>query len=255
MNLALIGHSGFVGQNLKSSANFSSLYNSQNISDIAGKSFDLIYCAGVSASKWQANKDPENDLRNIRALSAVLKKVHTKKFVLISTVDVYPIPLAVDEDFSPMAARSHAYGTNRLAFEDFVKENFDSHLIVRLPALFGQGLKKNIIFDMINSRCLEAIQPLSSFQYYALKHLHADIHRSIKLGVSLINITSEPLITEELRMLFFPDLKIGSMAAPPGHYNLKSKYASHWGGKSGYLYSKQQVLNDMQSFLGRTAAR
>ena len=37
------------------------------------------------------------------------------------------------------------YGKNRLLLEQFVEKNYDNYLIVRLPALFGKGLKKNLL--------------------------------------------------------------------------------------------------------------
>ena len=42
----------------------------------------------------------------------------------------------------------HPYGRNRLELEDLVRKEFDT-LVVRLPALFGKGLKKNFIYDAI----------------------------------------------------------------------------------------------------------
>jgi hypothetical protein len=43
-----------------------------------------------------------------------------------------------------------AYGRNRRALEAFCADRFDDCLIVRLPALFGPGLRKNFIFDLLN---------------------------------------------------------------------------------------------------------
>jgi hypothetical protein len=47
---ALIGHSGFVGTNLHRQRPFDYLYNSKNIGDICGRSFELIVCAGIPAA-------------------------------------------------------------------------------------------------------------------------------------------------------------------------------------------------------------
>jgi hypothetical protein len=32
----------------------------------------------------------------------------------------------------------------------WVEENYNEHLIVRLPAIYGENLKKNFIYDYIN---------------------------------------------------------------------------------------------------------
>ena len=41
-----------------------------------------------------------------------------------------------------------AYGKNRLQLEHWVREDFPDALIVRLPALYGAGIRKNFLFDL-----------------------------------------------------------------------------------------------------------
>ncbi|MEO6876905.1 MAG: pyridine nucleotide transhydrogenase, partial [Gemmatimonadaceae bacterium] len=62
---ALIGHTGFVGSNLLRQHGFEATFNSANIEQIAGRSFDLVVCCGAPAEKWKANAHPERDLDNI----------------------------------------------------------------------------------------------------------------------------------------------------------------------------------------------
>lgn len=71
-------------------------------------------------------------------------------FILISTVDVYDIKSGVDEDYIINPEKADYYGRNRLEFEKFVKDKFPKFTIIRLPALFGSGLKKNFIYDLLN---------------------------------------------------------------------------------------------------------
>lgn len=146
---ALIGYTGFVGKNLLSSR-YLYQYNSKNIGEIVGKEFDKVVCAGVRAEKYLANTYPELDLQAIKDLCSILEQVKCKKFVLISTIDVYNRPNGVDEHTKVDIESLHAYGANRYYMEEFVRNHFQDYLIVRLPALFGKGLKKNFIFDMMN---------------------------------------------------------------------------------------------------------
>lgn len=71
-----------------------------------------------------------------------LKTVKAKKFILISTVDVFKSPVNVDENSPIILDELKPYGYNRRRLELFVKKNFTSHLIVRLPGLVGSGLKR-----------------------------------------------------------------------------------------------------------------
>ena len=65
---ALIGHTGFVGGTLLRQCPFDATFNSRNIQDIRGGHFDRIVCAGVSAVKWLANKEPEADSVSVPSL-------------------------------------------------------------------------------------------------------------------------------------------------------------------------------------------
>src|SRR5262249_38111992 len=120
---ALIGYTGFVGGTLARGQKFDALYNSKNISDIVGRSFDLVVCAGVSAAKWLANREPEADRAAIAALTRCLEQVDVRELVLISTIDVYPDPsLPLDESSSIDPAVTHAYGRHRFELEQWVRE-------------------------------------------------------------------------------------------------------------------------------------
>lgn len=150
MKKGLIGYTGFVGNNLDSQIKFDEKYNSKNINEIKGKQFDIVYCAGVSAIKWFANQNPDKDMEGINSLIENLKAIKTKIFILISTIDIYTEFENINEDTLPNISKQDAYGKNRYYLENWVKNNFENYLIVRLPALFGKGLKKNFIYDLLN---------------------------------------------------------------------------------------------------------
>lgn len=147
---ALIGYTGFVGSNIYHQMNFDDVYNSKNIKDIEGKSYDLCICAGIKAKKWYANAHPEEDYTDIFNLLNIIEKADIKRFVLISTIDVYTDAINVNEDTIPEINESNAYGLNRYKAEEWVKTHFNHYHIIRLPALFGKNLKKNFIYDLMN---------------------------------------------------------------------------------------------------------
>ena len=114
MSKAIIGYTGFVGANLVKQQSFDDFFNSSNIDQIAGKRYDQIICAGVSAVKWLANREPVKDRENIQSLITHLKQVKTDKLILISTVDVYPVPIDVDENTVINSEDCEPYGKHRL---------------------------------------------------------------------------------------------------------------------------------------------
>lgn len=146
---ALIGHTGFVGQNLRRQHRFEGLFNSSNLGLAASGPFDTVLCAAAPGSMFEANRDPDGDLGKVEALIAALRRIDTRRFVLVSSVAVLADFVAEDEA-STRFEEALAYGAHRRLLETAVADMFADSLIVRLPALYGPGLKKNFLFDMAN---------------------------------------------------------------------------------------------------------
>ncbi len=149
MKTSLVGCTGFVGGNLAQSHAFDNLYNSKNIAGAFGANNGLVVYAGMPAEKFTANADPAADFARAEEALCNLRRMKPEGVVLISTVDVYPRPVGVYEDSPAGGKGGEAYGRHRLALEGWVREEWPEALIVRLPGLFGKGLKKNFIFDML----------------------------------------------------------------------------------------------------------
>lgn len=149
VNSALIGATGFVGSNL-AKYGFSNYYSSGNIADIAGQSFDTVVCAAAPGSMFEANAFPDRDKAKIDVLARQLTSINAKRFILISSIAVLADFAGQDDETSTRFQQDHAYGRNRRALEVACTKHFEGCLTIRLPALFGQGLKKNFIFDILN---------------------------------------------------------------------------------------------------------
>lgn len=146
----LIGYTGFVGGHLAGQSTFSAVFNSANIAEIAQQEFDTLVCAAAPGSMFEANKFPDRDQAKIEALIDELSKVRTSRFILISSIAVLEDFAGGDDEGTTHFQDELAYGRHRRALEAFVEETFEDSLVARLPALFGQGLRKNFIFDLLN---------------------------------------------------------------------------------------------------------
>ncbi len=255
MSSALIGYTGFVGGNLDAQTTFSDKYNTSNINDIDDKEFDTIVSAATYAEMWKINQDPEGDLAQINGLIDNLKTVKAKKFVLISTVGIYKSPNGADEDTPIELEGLTPYGANRHHLEEFVRNNFDA-LIVRLPGLFGDGLKKNVIFDLLNNNMIEKIHHAGTYQYYNLGNIWKDINIALDAELPLVNFATEPLRTDELAAYCFglENFTQEPEGVNPAFWDMHSRHAELYGGDNPYLYSKQQVLDDIKGFVDRQKA-
>lgn len=192
---ALIGFSGFVGSTLDKPGRFTDRYNSKNIDTIQGD-FDLIVCAGAPGTKWKANQRPEHDELSIHRLTDNLGHVTTKRFILISTID---------------APRDHAYGRNRKFLEDFVLAEFPGAAVIRLPALFGPGLRKNALYDLLTGRPTNG----GMFHWYAMQDLWGDIMSS---GPGISTLLSEAVSMQEIADRFFGGVALVA-GSPDYNYN------------------------------------
>ena len=175
MKTAIVGYTGFVGQNLCLSHSFDAKYNSKNINDAYGTSPDVLVYAGIRAEMFTANHFPEQDLANIKEAIENIKKIKPKKLVLISTISVYPV-FEGDENTVVDGNEGSAYGQNRRYLEKWVESNVEDYLIVRLPALYGAGIKKNFIYDIIHfiPGLLKTAKYEELFKDNSLSHLYQD---------------------------------------------------------------------------------
>ncbi|HOV79230.1 MAG TPA: NAD(P)-dependent oxidoreductase [Bacillota bacterium] len=302
---ALIGYTGFVGSNLCEQTSFDVMYNSKNIFDSYGKSYDLVVYAGLRAEKYLANQQPVEDRVLVENAIKNIKMINMVKFVLISTVDVYKEPVGVDETTAIAEEGLHPYGLHRRMLEKWVEENVPDFLIIRLPALYGKNLKKNFIYDMINLipsmirkekfqeilqnsmlelkkyyslqsngfyrlkqlpeterkklkeyfenyefNALSFTDSRNKYQFYNLKYLWSHIEKALANGIKFLNISTEPIAASEVFAFtqgktfknFFPDKK-------PLQYDIRTVHADLFGGRYGYIFDKQFVLEDIKHFI------
>lgn len=247
---ALVGHTGFVGSNLLRQRPFDHLYNSANIEEIAGRSFGLIVCSGAPAEKWKANRDPEGDLANLARLRDALCAARAERVVLISTVDVFAAPVGVDEDSAVDKDGLHAYGLHRRMLEEAVSAAFPT-LVVRLPGLYGRGLKKNAIFDLLHDNDVHKIDSRGRFQFYGLDRLWSDVEAASAAGLDLVHLATEPVTVGEIAREAFGLRFENHVVDSPATYDLRTRHAEHFGGSGGYIESRSQVLGRIAEFVAR----
>jgi nucleoside-diphosphate-sugar epimerase len=251
MATALVGYTGFVGQTLLRQTPFDDLFNRANIEDIRGRQFSLLGCAGAPAAKWYANQHPEEDRANLDWLMSCLEQVEAERFLLISTVDVYPDPVGVDEETRLDPEAGDAYGRHRLLLERFVEGRFPARTVVRLPGLFGEGLKKNLVYDLLTSGSSSWTHPDSVFQYYDMENLWSDVDLTIRKEIRLMNFATEPVSAREIARVCAAGLNEKSDAAPV-RYDMKTRFAARLGRSGPYLYTGSHTLEALERFVARS---
>ncbi len=144
----LVGSTGFVGGNLLAAHPFDAAYHSTNVREGFGRANGLVVYAGVPAAMYLANADPDADRAVMAAARENLRRLAPQKVVLISSIAVFADSRGKTEADEPAPEGLAPYGANRLQLERWVREDWPDALIVRLPALYGRGLKKNFLYDL-----------------------------------------------------------------------------------------------------------
>lgn len=251
MTTALVGHTGFVGGNLAAQTRFDACYHSKTIDDIAGRRFDRVVVSGMPAAKWIANGDPAGDRATLDRLWNNLRQVAAGEVVIVSTVDVYPHPAGVDEDTPIDPSAQQPYGLNRLELERRASAHFPRVLSVRLPGLFGPGLKKNAVYDLLHDNETHKIPSAGEFQFYNLERLWGDVETAIGNDLALVNFATEPTsMADVARRAFGREFANDPGGAPP-RYAMRSIHADKFGGRDGYLYDRDTVFSDLADFVRR----
>jgi dTDP-4-dehydrorhamnose reductase len=184
----------------------------------------------------------------IEGLIAHLKTITCNTFVLISTVDVFKDPIGADEDKAIDESGLHAYGFHRRLLEKFVESHFPHYLIVRLPGLIGPGLRKNIIFDLLNENELSAIDSRGIFQFYPMANLWRDIKISLNAGLKLVHLTAEPISVSDISAQCFGRSFNQVCTNKPIFYDLRTKYAKIFGTSGCYQYSRSETIHAVRAY-------
>lgn len=252
---SLIGFTGFVGSNLRRQARFEHLYNSRNFAEMRDTRQALIVCAGVSAAKWIANRDPDADRRRIEELTDVLATTEVDEFILISTIDVYPDPAAGGDETTPVKAEAATpYGRHRYALEQWAARTFANCRIIRLPAVFGPGLKKNALFDLLHDNQVGAIDPGAMYQWYPVSRLWADIEIARQANLRIVNLCPEPLRTERIIAAYFPAAAVGPLRETSPAYRMSTRHADLFGGSGGFILTEDACLDLIGAFVATEKA-
>lgn len=262
MQHAIVGATGFIGKYLTRIIRNAVFFNSENCSEMQYGRYNILFCAGISGTKWKANADPVADQQAIDKLFDCLSTVEVNQVVWISTVDVYGANARNTTgredtmiDFSGTVLEP--YGFNRHNAELRALDLFGAKKthIVRLGALFGFGLKKNLLFDFIG-KSLSSINGLSSYQWYSLEWLENDLDYILKHNIHLINLCTEPLSNIELKDEVLLKFKkwhqvenFHRSSAEAVTYNVKTNFSSnctrYWRSKSHVIASLCRYLTTM----------
>lgn len=143
MTVALFGANGFVGKEIYSSLLAAGKYQvtavtRDNYTESTGKFYNIIINSAMPAARFWAKNNPDEDFEeSVGKTAGILYGCTFDKFVQISTV-------------SARCQLDTVYGRHKLAAESLC--NYGNNLIIRLGAMFGNGLEKGVLIDMLKEK-------------------------------------------------------------------------------------------------------
>ena len=140
IDIAVFGANGFVGsaicRELEKIKKIVKV-NRENYSQYKSENFNLIINSTMPAKRFWAKQNPELDYKEtVLKTKNIISDFKFKKIIHISSV-------------SARCQLDTTYGKNKKKSEDLVK-NLKEYLIIRLGPLYGMGLTKGVLIDMIN---------------------------------------------------------------------------------------------------------
>ena len=141
IDIAVFGANGFVGSSicseLKNKRNFIKITR-ENFSQYKDEEFNIIINSAMPSKRFWAKQNPELDYKEtVLKTKNILLNYKFKKIIHISSV-------------SARCQLNTVYGRNKKESEDLVK-SAKEYLIVRFAPLYGKGLTKGVLIDMINN--------------------------------------------------------------------------------------------------------
>ena len=105
---------------------------------------------------------------------------------------------------------------------------------------------------MKNKNILDTINPASTLQWYPLSRLNKDISTVIANDLKLVNLSVEPLTTQQIiDVAPLSGAERAIVASNPSNkvaYDVKSKYASQFGGSNGYIVGASESLDEIKRY-------
>jgi nucleoside-diphosphate-sugar epimerase len=174
--ILILGGAGLVGSALARACEAAgrpfSVIGRENYAALRGSACDIFVNANGSSRKLLAERDPLADFdANVRSVRASLVDFRFRRYVHVSSCDVYPdcgSPATTREDAPLEPAAQSAYGFHKFVAEQCVRHGAPDWLILRFGGFVGPGLKKNAIFDILKGGPLY-LDPGSELQF-----LHTD---------------------------------------------------------------------------------
>lgn len=183
----------------------------------------ILHCA-FNSSKFVDSNNLYSYLNDNVLLTEKIIEIPHKKFIFISSVDVYPKDekTHIEDEVIDINSVRGIYALTKLMSESFIKEESPNYLIVRCSSLLGKYARKNTLIKIITEeKPIVTLSSDSSLNYI----LHTDVSEFIKLAIEknlqgIYNLASSKNISlSEIASLLKKKVSFGDYVYNVGNIN------------------------------------
>lgn len=106
-----------------------------------------------------------------------------------------------------------------------------------------------IIYKKLGFSALNFTDSRGMFQFYPLHRLWGDIEKALDTDLRLLNVATEPISISDLYQVLTGKNFTNYLAKEIPKYDFRSIHASLYNGANGYLYNKDEILNEIKKFV------
>lgn len=196
--IGIIGSNGFVGSSVLRALKSDDivLIDRSNIDLCSSYDYSTLFICAGEPRKWFVNSNIKVATKTMVELYSIISRFRARKVIYFSSIDVYNVDFTVNDGYS-----IEPYGVTKLVLEELITKIFENCVIVRLGALFGKGLKKNFLFDLLNERheWIEKQSPLSGFQYFNMGQIKLVLDNVEEIqGQHIVDAFSEVVYNQDI---------------------------------------------------------
>lgn len=104
-------------------------------------------------------------------------------------------------------------------------------------------------FNNVGFSALNFTDSRGAFQFYNLSYLWNHINIALDNEIKKLNLATEPIIISELYDYIRGETFINELEKEISNYNFKTKNADIFGGKNGYIFNREFILDDVKKFV------
>jgi hypothetical protein len=106
-----------------------------------------------------------------------------------------------------------------------------------------------LAFDRLGFSALNFTDSRGIFQFYNLAYLWEHIQIAIQNNIRLLHLAVEPVTVNEIYKAVKGCDFVNEVSQVVPKYDFRTRYSELFGGSNGYIFTKQQVLNDIIRFV------